>query len=213
MLTYSDCMTLLLTFFVMLITFSSFDDKVYRKMESVFSESLSSLGLRPIRDNRAFRSIPPILYEESVRKGSEQPTVAGEYDSNPSQDLDFMDFQDQKVFLLRSERVFWGRGVRMSPTGRQLLSDIGTLLEATSERIVISEHTLDSHEDDDLGLRRAWQITKFLTAQDVLDRARFSISSVSTVAQEIIAQTSLFAGRPPTTRVLEIVILERSVYH
>ena len=212
MLTYSDCMTLLLTFFVMLITFSSFDDKVYRRMESVFSEGLNSLGLRHIRDNRAFRSVPPIVYNESVRKGSEKPTVAGEYDSNPSQSLDFMDFQDQKVFLLRSEKVFWGRGVRMSPNGCQLLSDIATLLEATSERIVISEHTLGSH-DDDLGLRRAWQITKFLTAQDVLDQARFSISSVSTVAQEIIAQTSLFAGRPSTTRVLEIVILERSIYH
>jgi len=214
MLTYSDCMTLLLTFFVMLITFSSFDDKVFRRMESVFAEGLNSLGLRRIRDNRAFRIIPPIVYHESLRKGSEQPTVAGEYDSNPSQSLDFMDFQDQKVFLLPSDKVFWGRGLRLSPFGCQLLSDIATLLEATSEKIVISEHTLGDHDNDaDLGLRRAWQITRFLTEEDALDRARFSISSASTVAEEIITQTSLFTGRPSTTRVLEIVILERSIYH
>lgn len=213
MLTYSDCMTLLLTFFVMLITFSSFDDKVYRRMESVFSEGLNSLGLRPVRDNRALQNVSHIFHHENIREGSEQPTVDGKYDANPSQSLDFMDFQDQKVFVLPSDRVFWGRGVRVSPFGSQILSDIAELLQATSERIVISEHAVDNHEDADLGLRRAWQITKFLTEQNVLDRARFSISSTGTVAREVIAQTSLFAGRPSTARVLEIVILERSIYH
>ena len=39
MVTFSDCMTLLLTFFVLLLSFSSFDDKIYKQFyETVFTD-------------------------------------------------------------------------------------------------------------------------------------------------------------------------------
>jgi len=229
MLTYSDCMTLLLTFFVLLISFSSFDEKVYRRLESAFNEGLSSIAVRPVRDNLALESRPQIVHEQELVEGSEQPTVKGKYESNPSQSLDFLDFQNQKVFLLRSDRVFWGRGTRLSRHGAQLLTDIAVLLEATGDRIVVSEHGLENGDPDaqrrredprDLGLRRAWYVMEFLTVRQGLDKTRFSLSSEGTVATESLLQSSLFAGptrsgaagRSSGERVIEITALERSLY-
>ncbi len=230
MLTYSDCMTLLLTFFVLLISFSSFDEKVYRKVESAFTEGLSSIAVRPVRDNLALESRPEIVHEQELVEGSEQPTVKGKYEANPNQSLDFLDFQNQKVFLLRSNRVFLGRGTRLSRQGAQLLSDIAVLLEATGDRIVVSEHGLQDSGPDaqsppedrgNLGLRRAWYVTNFLAVRHGLEKTRFSISSEGTVAMESLLQSSLFAGskrngavgRSFRERVIEITTLERSLYH
>lgn len=229
MLTYSDCMTLLLTFFVLLISFSSFDEKVYRRMESAFTEGLSSIAVRPVRDNLALESRPQIVYEQELAKGSEQPTVDGKYESNPNQSLDFLDFQNQKVFLLRSDRVFLGRGTRLSRQGSQLLADVAVLLKTTGNRIVVSEHGLEGGSPDaqgtaenpgDLGLRRAWYVTDFLAVRHGLERTRFSISSEGMVAMESLLQSSLFAGstrsgaagRSSAERVIEITALERSLY-
>ena len=43
MVTFSDCMTLLLTFFVLLLSFSSFDDKAFRKMSTALATGKSSI--------------------------------------------------------------------------------------------------------------------------------------------------------------------------
>ena len=43
MVTFSDCMTLLLTFFVLLLSFSSFDDKVFRKLKVIFMNALPAV--------------------------------------------------------------------------------------------------------------------------------------------------------------------------
>ncbi len=214
MLTYSDCMTLLLTFFVMLISFSSFDEKVYRRVESAFMERLASIGVQPIRDNRALAPKPQIVYEQELAKGSEQPTITGRYESNPSQSLDFLDLQNQKVFLLPSDRVFWGRGTRLSSHGVQLLADIAALLKATGGRIIVSEHGLEGGDDTTpLGLRRAWYVMELLAGRPGLDKTRFSISSASTVTREAIMQSAILASPSSIERIVEIAVLERSIYH
>ena len=44
MVTFSDCMTLLLTFFVLLLSFSSFDDdKVFRHLKVIYSNAFAAL--------------------------------------------------------------------------------------------------------------------------------------------------------------------------
>jgi chemotaxis protein MotB len=212
MLTYSDCMTLLLTFFVLLISFSSFDDKVYRKMESAFVEGLASLGVQPTKDRPAFLDAPRIVHHEELEKGSEHPTKKGTYESNPSESLDFQDFQNQKVFLLPSDRIFLGRGVRMSDHGRQVLADIAMLLNATSDRIIISEYAPQNDQSgDDLGLRRAWSVTTFLAEHQGVNVTRLGISSTGTLP-EVMHSSAFLRPRAGQARVTEIVILDRSTY-
>ena len=214
MVTFSDCMTLLLTFFVLLLSFSSFDDKVFPKVESAFTEGLASIGLqRSNRKDEALQPTPRIEYIEEIDQGSEKPTVDGQYESNPSSSLDFLNFQDQKVFLVPSSKVFLGLGTRMSGHGRQMLTDVATLLEAVPNRVVVTEHALDDGESaSGIGLTRAWIVTRFLTQQG-LDKGRFSISSAGTTDAETVRQSGVMTANAKNARVLEIVILERSTYH
>jgi len=213
MVTFSDCMTLLLTFFVLLISFSSFDVKVFRRMESALAEGLASLSIERIRDNSALEPRPEIMANPELQRGSESPTVDGRYESNPRESLDFLEFEKQKVFLMPSDKIFWGRGVAMSAHGRQILADVAALLNASANRIIVSEHSLeDDPGDREIGLQRAWQITKFLTERKGLERSRFSISAASTVSRETLRQSALLASQVGTDRAIEIVILDRSIY-
>jgi len=214
MVTFSDCMTLLLTFFVLLLSFSSFDDKVFPKMQSAFSEGLSSIGLQQYQDDEAFQITPRIIPEEDPQRGSETPTVDGQYQSNPSTSMDFMNFQNQKIFLVPSDKVFLGLGMRMSRHGQQMLTDVSELLKAVPNRVVVTEHPLDAASaGDKIGLTRAWIVTEFLTGNRGLEKTRFSISSAGTTDEETLRQSGLLASNPNAKRVLEIVILERSTYN
>lgn len=214
MVTFSDCMTLLLTFFVLLLSFSSFDDKVFPKMQSAFSEGLSSIGLEFHDDNEALQLTPRIIPEEDQNIGSETPTVDGKYDANPSASLDFMNFQNQKIFLVPSDKVFLGLGRRMSRHGQQMLTDVSALLAAVPNRVVVTEHPLDGAKGgDQIGLTRAWIVTEFLAQSRGLEKTRFSISSAGTTDEKTLRQSGLLASNPNAKRVLEIVILERSTYN
>lgn len=215
MVTFSDCMTLLLTFFVLLLSFSSFDNKVFQRMESAFNEGLSSVGVRLSQSDEAFVPTPRIMYDQDPEEGSEKPTVDGQYESNPSTSLDFMDFQDQKVFLVPSEDVFLGLGTRTSAHGRQMLADVATLLKAVPNRVIVSEHAIESDETvpDEIGLTRAWTIAQFLTDGEGVAKARLSITSAATVDAEALRDSGLAAMNPGAHRVVEIVIMERSTYN
>jgi len=214
MVTFSDCMTLLLTFFVLLLSFSSFDNKVFPKMQSAFSEGLSSIGLDFHKNDEAFQLTPRIIHDDDREAGSETPTVDGQYDANPSASMDFMNFQNQKVFLVPSSKVFLGLGMRMSGHGQQMLTDVAQLLKAVPNRVVVTEHALDDSDPSGrIGLTRAWIVTQFLTDNQGLERTRFSISSAKTTDTQTIRSSGLLAANPAATRVLEIVILERSTYN
>jgi chemotaxis protein MotB len=214
MVTFSDCMTLLLTFFVLLLSFSSFDEKSFTKLESAFAERLPSIGVLPVRKHDGFRPTPRIIQDMERDKGSEKPTEDGRYESNPNESLDFLEFQNQKVLLAPSDKVFWGRGTLMSPHGQRLLADIASLIQAVPNRVVVSEHGLEPGGDGgDIGVERAWTVARFLNDCHGLDKTRFCISSAGTVAEEALRQSGLFASNPRSSRVIEIIILDRSLYH
>lgn len=216
MVTFSDCMTLLLTFFVLLLSFSSFDDKVFPRMESAFAEGLTSLGLTLGPRKEAFELVPRINYDgEDPKEGSEQPVEDGQYESNPSTALDFSEFQNRKVFLIPSRKIFLGRGVRLSVEGHRILSDLAVLLAAVPDRVIVSEHAVENNaaSEDQTGLARAWKTAQFLIDQRDLDRMRFSISSASTMDEYTLQHSGLLAANPNTERVIEIVILDRSVFN
>ena len=96
MVTFSDCMTLLLTFFVLLLSFSSFDNKVFPKMQSAFAEGLSSMGLDFQKNETALQMTPRIMYAEEPEEGSETPTVDGQYQSNPQHQYGFHELSESE---------------------------------------------------------------------------------------------------------------------
>jgi chemotaxis protein MotB len=211
MVTFSDCMTLLLTFFVLLLSFSSFDDKIYRKFEKDFGNSFPYLNAANRKDKDAFKDTERIIYSEEPFKGSERPTL----EQGPKNSLlseTFVSRLQRKVYLGFSSRFFWGQGDTLSTGGRRTLADLASLLTyVPNSRVVISESPdlLDS-TGDELGVSRSWAVMNYLSSCGV-KKDRISISASSLMNEQNV-RTSELAALPGAGRILEITLLEQNLY-
>ncbi len=216
MVTFSDCMTLLLTFFVLLLSFSSFDNKEVRKVLTVVAEGLpSAVGTSSTAwDREAFLTIKQIKHIAEPMKGSEKPTLDDQNEGTPKEDIDFLDFHNRRVFLTSSDKIFWGRGTWISSKGRKVLSDMAALLRTVPNRIIISENRqADDKSSENIGLQRAWAVTEYLATRQGVDKARLSISAGSTLPREDLADNKPYLLKSEANRMLEITILERRIYN
>jgi len=208
MVTFSDCMTLLLTFFVLLLSFSSFDDKALVDLKVIFAEQFS-LSPQRSREQEAFTPAELIQYNDIINKGSEKPTLERGGEDNLRKETEPENFRGWKVFLVSSGKIFWGKGTTISFQGRKTLTAMASFLKEVPNRIVISENRQgDTMSGEHFGLQRAWAVMEYLTIEQALDRRQFSISAASTVAQVNSEESTDNAERT-----LEIVLLERSIHN
>ena len=213
MVTFSDCMTLLLTFFVLLLSFSSFDEKVFRRLQASFFNALPGVN----QSNEASRDavLPTEQIEETPElvKGSEKPTLIKGLKDNLKEDTP-TDFRSRKVFSISSERIFWGRGTFISAEGRRIMTKMASFLKEVPTRVVVNENGPASEEGaEQFGLPRAWAVMEYLTTEHNLNKKRFSISAASTLGQESFKSGEPDHPRQKAERGLEIVLLERSIYN
>ena len=215
MVTFSDCMTLLLTFFVLLLSFSSFDDKVFRQLKVIFCKSLPGIGAPGETGKDAFLPTRQIEATAELDAGSEKPTlVKGFEEDHLKQETGPVDFRRWKVFLISSKRIFWGKGAVISSEGRNIMTTMASFLKEVPGRVVISENGPPRLLVEDksgggkyFGLPRAWAVVEYLTTRQNLNKKWFSISAASTIPQESSG------GDEPDERTVEIVLLERSLYN
>ena len=212
MVTFSDCMTLLLTFFVLLLSFSSLDEKVFRKLRVIFMDALpgTSQSKEPKRD--AVLSTKQIVMTPELGEGSERPTLLKGLNENVREETP-ADFRSRKVFSVSSEKVFWGNGALISAEGRRIITTMASFLEEVPSRVVICENgPAGKGGAEQLGLSRAWAVLEYLTSSQNLDKNWFSISAASTLAQEGLRSGEPSRANLKSERTLEIVLLERSIY-
>jgi chemotaxis protein MotB len=215
MVTFSDCMTLLLTFFVLLLSFSSFDINVFRQLRSMFSKTLPTVSGAVEKDKDGFLPSTQFRYDYEVEKGSEKRTLTrGKGNNLKKEGRGGVDFLNQKVFYISSGSIFWGNGTIISLQGRKVLSSLASFLREVPTRMVISENGLtDENNNEKFGLPRAWAVMKYLTEKHGLDKKYFSISAMSTLTQENLKNIELSSPEAKSKRLLEIVLLERSIYN
>ncbi len=218
MVTFSDCMTLLLTFFVLLLSFSSFSDQedIFRTMV-IFAEQ-SSLSSEASKEREALASTELIQYGADLDKGSEKPTLARGGEDNLKEETEPGNFHNRKIFLISSDTIFWGKGTRISFQGEKTLTSMASFLKEVPNRVVISESgQTEAQSSEHSGLQRAWAVMEYLTTKQSLDKQQFSISAASTVAEtdsrENTARDELNPAALQGERMLEIVLLERSIYN
>jgi chemotaxis protein MotB len=212
MVTFSDCMTLLLTFFVLLLSFSSFDDKIYLLFSETPLIDLPSLHQQVKRNRDAMVNIEQLTHKDDPETGSEKPTLENKSKTNLLKEKEPKEFHKKKVFVNDSDQFFWGNGTAVSAWGRKTLEDLGAFLKRVQGRVVISEHgPIGDKKNEQLGLERAWTVMEYLTSQQGLDKARFSISAASTLAQWATDEHEPTPQHTKDRRTLEIVILERSI--
>ena len=209
MVTFSDCMTLLLTFFVLLLSFSSFDEKIFEELKVIYAEALPSVGLPNKQNREAFRATEQIKPIEDIREGSEKPTLKNGKDDGFLEDTEPVDFRSRKVFLIASNKIFWGKGTSISLNGKKILTNLAAFLKEVTGRAVISDNG-PKKNNEMLGLNRAYTVLDYFVNRQGLDKKRFSISSASTVPQQDFENGDETAGRE---RMLGVVILERNIFN
>ena len=213
MVTFSDCMTLLLTFFVLLLSFSSFDDKVFRKLQKIFTDALPAVNKSDKKNKDSVLPPAQIQMAAELLEGSEKPTLLSGLDDNLKEETP-ADFRRRKVFSISSERIFWGKGTLISAEGRRIMTKMASFLKEVPNRVVVSENgPLSEGNAGQPGLSRAWAIMEYLTTGQNLDKKRFSISGVSTLAQESFRSGGSARVSTGSERTVEIVLLERSIYN
>mgnify|MGYP001033188471 CR=1 FL=1 len=212
MVTFSDCMTLLLTFFVLLLSFSSFDDdRVFLHLKVIYSKALNSITPMIQIERDALLYLPPVKYVAELDKGSETTTSEQGLKDGLMKETKMTDLNNSVAFLISSKKVFWAQGPAISPEGRRILDTMAPLLKSSSSRVVISEKGPNNQASQYFGMPRAWAVMEYLTKEQKLDSARFSISANGALAQESIAGSG--PGRPGTKRTVEIALLQRSIYN
>jgi len=110
MVTFSDCMTLLLTFFVLLLSFSSFDELTVMKLKKSFFKAFSSATLVSKRDKDTLvRPVDAVVPKPDLFKGSEKPTLVKGWEDGLKEETEPSDFHRRRVFLISSKKIFCGK--------------------------------------------------------------------------------------------------------
>jgi hypothetical protein len=95
---------------------------------------------------------------------------------------------------------------------------MASLLKELPARVVISENSKDGAKNSELlGMERAWAVIEYMTTKQELDRRQFSIAATGTMARSNAdkkpATGKKNASITEAERILEIVLLERSIYN
>jgi len=214
MVTFSDCMTLLLTFFVLLLSFSSFDNRIFRRLKVGYSTALTTVSIVRRSDRDAFLYLPPVRHIAELRKGSEKPTSARKLQDGLLEETKIINLNTGIAFLISSKKLFWARGATLSPEGRDIMDLMAPFLKGSPSRIVISENGPTNDQTSKyFGLPRAWAVVEYLTKERNLNSNRFSISAEGTLAKKNLGNGRLSQGSSETERTIEISLLQRSIYN
>lgn len=198
LVTFSDCITLLLTFFVLLISFASFEKETFDSLAESFAQALPSIGWSLVGNEESFQKKQESNDRVRQTKGTETRTNISRLTSNYMQEKKPLDFRNLKVFTMPSEQFFWGQGIAISQSGREVLDALAKFLHSVPGRVVISENGPDGKPE--LSLARCLAVLEYFTEEENLPAERFSISPATTLRT------------PPQVRQLEITLLERSIY-
>jgi hypothetical protein len=207
LISFSDCMSLLMAFFIMLLTFSSFDDVELQKMAGVFSYQ-SNFTIFPIARDAKDGVMPTRdRVVDTTAEGSEVPTDSTNgMLKNPKQLAIVLDedaYKDRKVFYIPSHWLFWGRGTAFTQDGINHLRNLAGFMLMAPSRVVIGETGPDGGPGDgqDVRIDRAVAVMQVLTDQMKVPADRFGIT----------AGTTPIPARLKGYRVVSIALIARKV--
>jgi chemotaxis protein MotB len=199
-ISFADMISLLMAFFVMLSTFSSFGPAEAERLQKAVKAALAPNlygGWYPFRPRTAIG--PQSVAAGQLEKGSDKPTLDETQGMGLLAETKAGDFRTRKVFIIESSRVFWGAGTTLSQEGRGFLNALAAYATKVPDRMVIAEIGPDN--DPEPGLLRAVTVLNYLAARGV-SKDRCSIGAQSMLPKEGLA------GQ----RMLEVVLLDESVY-
>lgn len=180
MVTFSDCMTLLLTFFVLLLSFSSFDDAAMSRVQKSLGLGMPAKANEMGSMNKSLAETKTIKKVDIIPEGSKTPTPTDMALGNIAKQPRLTDYQRQKVFSIDSEKIFVGKSSDViNPKNKQILDNMIVFLKAKPSRVVVCEFDpkIPNHSGK-LSTKRAWAIMNYFVKSNI-DAAYFSITGSS----------------------------------
>lgn len=198
MVTFSDCMTLLLTFFVLLLSFSTFEDKAFEEPGRALAEAFSSIGTTV--SNEAIVERDQIEHVQKLKVGAEKPSEPKKDQENSLEELDPIDFDHHKIFMFTSQTFFYGKGSVISGAGMGNLNELAKVLKKSANRIMICEH---SYPKDNLGIARAQAVSNYMIKKGI-SKSKLAISTTGIFPKRNSANNK--------SRAIEIAVLNQSIF-
>jgi chemotaxis protein MotB len=204
MVTFSDCMTLLLTFFVMLLSFSSFDPKDLTDVLEGFEQATQASPFANKRPPREAYLPDNESLIDRTEHGSETPTFERLAPTTsppaPQDPLSSDAYRDRRVLHIPSDLVFWGRGTALKPEAAEVLGQVARFLRLVPCRVAVREIP-GPRLTPEASLRRAVTVMRHFTETEGLPAERFVVSAAGPAPE-----------KAPREAVLRIDMLNREVY-
>ena len=200
LVTFSDCMTLLLCFFVMLLSFSSFSEEMYGELSGAFYEGLHDYNpYFQQADNDALSQRPDSLQPQQD-VGSRIPTgLPQDVLREPKAPVEISDrdaFRDRRVFYLQAGQLFVGQGtVWRDGQAKACLDQIAMLSAKLDCQVIVGA----SGAGGDLQQPQA--VLNYLHQRSGQPAGHFSLSACDSGASR----------RMGGAAVIEVALLNRSV--
>ncbi len=205
--TFTDCMTLLLCFFVMLLSYSSFSEEVFESLSGAFFSGLHEFN--PYFQNTDNDSI---ILKKSINwneNDSGSDTMNDRFARSQkfpkhrphisSQDA----YKDRRVFYLPTESLFVGETAVWRPGPHKHLKMIASFLQKVPCQVIVGEsRALKPSNTARVKLDRAIGVLDYLQQASGLEADQFSISASESGAAGTHGQ-----GRP----VIEVALLKREI--
>jgi chemotaxis protein MotB len=200
MVTFSDCMTLLLTFFVLLLSFSTFGPDKLTDLGKIFREAMPASGVaKPSSESTVWESVQ-FQNVEKLAEGTEARSDSEDKNDSYMIEKKPLDFRNLKVFSIPSDKVFWGNGTAITKDAKEMLDSLAKYINRMPSRLVVSENGPGTNQN--IGFARALTIIKYMSENGGVKEDRIGISASSTVIKK----------RLQGQRMVEITLLDRNVY-
>ena len=200
MTTFSDCMTLLLTFFVLLLTFSSFDPVALRQLEGAIKfKSLSSIFDFKVKIDDSLIQLNKQVIDRTDKGSEVRTSDLLKIVRNPKK-IDSVNEKDayaeERILHMPIDQLFLGNSMVFTPAGRDCLDQIARFLKLMPCKVFVG--TADNVND---GILKSLAVVEFFTQKRGFSPARFCLSP----------DRPRPASRPGNNSVMQIVLLAKDV--
>ncbi len=202
-ISFSDMITLLLSFFVMLTTFSSFSKESLDKFSGAWAY-IANYSVFPVKNINQDSLIENTRYIDWSPDGSEKPPADMGLDAiRRPRDSFWMEnmanaYHDRRMFYIPSSRLFWGKGSSLIPAGKAHLDKIASFMKLVPCTMIVGESNSEELSMDGRAFERAWAIIEYVSARAGIGTERFSIASIGNAAagqmDQSVMEVTLMAG-------------------
>lgn len=186
--TYSDMVTLLLTFFILLYSMSSVDSEKLKQLSKAFNEVMGGEKGDSILQYDLYDGEVPLVGGESDNKemaDKAQSMYAGvkEFvkDNNLSNTVKITEDERGVILQLKDSILFETGEAELKPQSKDVLNKINTLIKSLPNAIVVEGHTdnvpIHNSEYDsnwDLSTARAVTVVRYFIEEKKENPSRFS---------------------------------------